>query len=263
MLYQVSGNALEEIAAQKRDMAWDTMLRSWNSYGRSAFMAPTLTRQQAEALVKQTPAQAAAAVKTVGDCMYYYCAAMFEAKGHDLQTWVKDDFFWHYNYAPAQVFRNNYDCCGSISGLTAYLLEGDYDTAGIVGMTFAAGEGGGHVVNYVYDGDRYYIFHTINWISSYYGRHLNLVWGETLQEAGRSWQQVFPWTEKLMHAYVAFDGDAPVGWEWDTSFTSYLSKRYQKDAMVLLEIPVEGYVYKWVDIPVDLWNRIDNERNGR
>jgi len=262
-LYQITPEALQEAAASVHDTYWQTMMNQWSDYGLTAAMEPTLTREQAAALVGKSLDEIAAAVKTVGDCMYYYCASGFTASGGDLQLNVNNDFFWHYNYAPQMVLKNNYGCCGSISGLTAYLLQGDYDTVGIVGMTFEWGEGGGHVVNYIEDGGRWYIFDMINWITSAYGRDLNLVSGSSLQEAGKNWADTTKWTERLMYAYIAFDGDAPVGWEWDTSFISYLPVQYKDSAVILLETPSAGYVYQWVEVPEEIWTTMQNHRNGR
>ena len=239
------------------------MLNKWDQHGLPAVMAPTLSRAEAEALLGKSLDEVAAAVKTLGDCMYYYCASGFRVQGGDLQTPDSGTLVWHYNYTPQVTFRNNWGCCGSISGLTAYLLQGDYDVTGIIGMTFAEGEGGGHVINYVTEGGSSYVFDMINWISSDYGRDLLFTPGKTLQAASDAWSGKSGWNEKLMYAYVSFDGDAPVGWCYDDFPVSRLPNRYKDSAVILMETPEEGYVYKWVDIPAAVWAEIEAVRNGK
>ena len=63
-----------------------------------------------------------------------------------------------------------------------------------------------------------------------------------------------------MHAYVSFDGDAPVG--WNSSNVSYLSTEYYDSARILLQTPDEGYVYEWRDISPAIRADIDSMRGA-
>lgn len=247
-VYTISEEEKIKLIAQKRDARWVTLMNNWSSYGMPENYKPTMTRDQIEELIGKDIDTVAAAVKNVGDCVAYLCLSLFEASGGDIQFKVGNtDLSWHFNYSPQATFAYNWGCCGSTSGLVAYLLEDDYDTTGIIGITFAKGEGGGHVINYIKDGDRYYMFDMINLISSNFrAGGFNFVGDSTLQEASKKWSDRTRWNEKLMWAYQAFDGDAPVG--WDNSCVSYLPSGYQDTAIILMEHPDEGYVYQWVDI---------------
>lgn len=61
------------------------------------------------------------------------------------------------NVSPTVALAKNQGNCGGTSGLVACLLEGDYDEVGMIGMTSAM-KIGGHVANYIKDGDTYLAF---------------------------------------------------------------------------------------------------------
>ena len=61
----------------------------------------------------------------------------------------------------------------------AYLLEGDYDE---VGYACYRSTNGGHVVNYIKDGELYYVF-DLNQFTSKYSRALNLCYNKDLNAA--------------------------------------------------------------------------------
>ena len=217
------------------DQSWSQLTKNWASLGITQELMPTLSRAEAAALYGKDIDTVAAAVKTLGDCIYYY--------------------------APAAVLAHNFFNCGASAGLTARLLEGDYDEVGLIGMTFAAGEGGGHVINYLRAGDRYYVFDIVNLVSTGYTREgFLLTDGDSLSAAALGWSGSSPWNEKLMHAYVSFDGDAPVG--WNSSNVSYLSTEYYDSARILLQTPDEGYVYEWRDISPAIRADIDSMRGA-
>ena len=242
------------------DQSWSQLTENWASLGITQELMPTLSRAEAAALYGKDIDTVAAAVKTLGDCIYYYAAAGTRAEGVDIVTFDKE-CDWHYNYAPAAVLAHNFFNCGASAGLTARLLEGDYDEVGLIGMTFAAGEGGGHVINYLRAGDRYYVFDIVNLVSTGYTREgFLLTGGDSLSAAALGWSGSSPWNEKLMHAYVSFDGDAPVG--WNSSNVSYLSTEYYDSARILLQTPDEGYVYEWRDISPAIRADIDSMRGA-
>ena len=91
------------------------------------------------------------------------------------------------------------------------------------------------------------MFDMVNLVSSnFQAAGLNFAQDNTLQNVCKRWSDQSGWEEKLMWAYQAFDGDAPVG--WDSTNTSYLPSSYQDTAIILMEHPDEGYVYQWVDL---------------
>lgn len=254
----LSGNAREVYAItdadwavirkEQRDDRWERLMNHWPDYGMPASQKPTMSRAQIEALLGKDIDTVAAAVKNIGDCMAYLCLSLFESSGGDIQFEVGNTgLYWHFNYAPQATFAHNWGDCGATAGLAAYLLEGDYDVTGIVGITFARGEGGGHVINYVKDGNNYYMFDMVNLVSSNFRAHgFNFAKDTSLQRVCNKWSDKTGWDEKLMWAYQAFDGDAPVG--WDNTNISYLPAAYQDTAVILMEHPAEGYVYEWVDL---------------
>lgn len=180
--------------------------------------------------------------------MAYLCLSMFESEGGDIQFEIGNTgFYWHFNYSPQATFAHNWGDCGATAGLAAYLLQGDYNISDMVGITFSEEEGGGHVINYVQDGNQYYMFDMVNLVSSNFrARGFNFAKDNTLQKVCNRWSDQSGWDEKLMWTYQAFDGDAPIG--WDRSNISYLPTSYQDTAIILMEHPDEGYVYHWVDL---------------
>ena len=247
-VYTITEAERNKANAKKRDERWERLMDNWSDFGMPVTQKPTMSRAQIEALLGKDIDTVAAAVKNIGDCMAYLCLSLFESEGGDIQFEVGNtSLSWHFNYSPQATFAYNWGDCGATSGLAAYLLEGDYDITGIVGMTFGEGEGGGHVINYVKDGNSYYMFDMVNLVSSNFRAHgFNFAKDSTLQKVCKKWSDETGWNEKLMWAYQAFDGDAPVG--WDNTNVSYLPSSYQDTAIILMEHPAEGYVYKWVDL---------------
>lgn len=247
-VYTITEADRNKANAKRRDERWERLMNNWSSFGMPASQKPTMSRAQIEALLGKDIDTVAAAVKNIGDCMAYLCLSLFEAEGGDIQFEVGNTgLSWHFNYSPQATFAYNWGDCGATSGLAAYLLEGDYDITGIVGMTYGEGEGGGHVINYVKDGSSYYMFDMVNLVSSNFRAHgFKFAKDSSLQKVCKKWSDDTGSNEKLMWAYQAFDGDAPVG--WDNTNVSYLPSSYQDTAIILMEHPAEGYVYEWVDL---------------
>ncbi len=256
---------LEQLAKLERiKFAWDALQRNWSSYGMPASMAPTMSRSEVEALVGKDIDTVAAACKTLGDCLYYYALSGFTGSGGDLQVHDPSigsrSLFWHFNYAPGAVFDMNTGNCGGSSGLTAYLLKGDYATVGMLGMTFEEGAGGGHFINYLYDGSKYYAFDIVNLLSEFRQNGFCFNSGNSLKSAAYDWADQSGFPVKLMWAYQSFTGDIPVGWDWPNRI-SYLPADCKNGAEIIMETPAEGYVYEWVDISPSVQASIDRARN--
>lgn len=256
--------AEEERRQQRIKFAWEQLNASWSSYGMPTDMAPTMSRAEVEALVGRDIDTVAAACKTLGDCLYYYALSGFTGSGGDLQTYdgsIGGSLHWHYNYVPAAVFAFNTGNCGASSGLTAYLLQGDYAEMGMLDMTFAEGEGGGHVINYIYDGNDYYVFDIVNLLAAFHQGGFCFSSGSSFLSAAQSWIGKSGYPVKLMMAYQSFAGDAPVGWDWANSHISYLPEAYKDGGEILIETPSEGYVYQWVSIRPEIWEQIHATRD--
>jgi len=260
-IYIISDADRSAADAKRREEHWNIMMDNWSSYGIPDSEKPKLSRAEVEALIGQDIDTVAAAVTNLGDCMAYFCLSLFKADGGDIQFRVGETrLYWHFNYSPQATFAFNWGDCGAASGLAAYLLQGDYDVTGMVGMTFAAGEGGGHVINYVRDGNSYYMFDMVNFVSSGYRAHgLNFVKASTLKDTAKRWADATGWNEKLMIGYTAFDGDMPIG--WDGTHISYLPESYKDVTEILMETPEEGYIYEWVEIGMYVEMAITGLRN--
>ena len=267
--YQISSaelSAKAEAARQERvRFAWDQLQSNWGSYKMPPSLTPTMSKEEVELLVGKDIDTVAAACKTLGDCLYYYALSGFEGCSGDLQTYDSSigggNLYWHYNYTPWVTLARNKGNCGASSGLTSYLLQGDYDTVGMLGMTFAEGEGGGHFINYLYDGKTYYVFDIVNLLSAFHQSGFCFSSGNTLRKAADGWigQSGFP--VRLMWAYQTFDGDVPVGWDWGNSHISYLPVEYKDKGEILIETPLEGYAYQWVAIDENTQRTIKQNRN--
>lgn len=269
LTYQISREeiaAAEQLKRQERiRFAWDQLRYNWESYEMPASMMPTMSKTEVEQLVGKEIDTVAAACKTLGDCLYYYALSGFEGCSGDLSTSDESigggSLFWHYNYVPQVTFAKNTGNCGASSGLTSYLLQGDYDTVGMLGMTFAEGEGGGHFINYLHDGNAYYVFDIVNLLSAFHQSGFCFSSGDNLLDAARGWISRSGYPVRLMWAYQSFDGDVPVGWDWMNSHISYLPADYKERGEILIETPSEGYVYQWVTIGEEILKEIDQHRN--
>lgn len=269
LAYQISREELAAMADAKRQervrFAWDQLQTNWSSYNMPASMAPTMSKKEVEQLVGKDIDTVVAACKTLGDCLYYYALSGFEGCGGDLQTYDSSigggNLYWHYNYTPWVTFARNKGNCGASSGLTSYLLRGDYDTVGMLGMTFAEGEGGGHFINYLYDGKTYYVFDIVNLLSAFHQSGFCFSSDNALRRAADLWIEQSDSPVRLMWAYQTFDGDVPVGWDWGNSHISYLPAEYKDTGEILIETPSEGYVYRWVTIDEKVLQRIEQNRN--
>ena len=197
--------------------------------------------------------------------MNYFLYGRYSADGGDLR--VKDDanpsLEWHFNSSPQKVFEDNIGNCGDSAGLVAYLLDGDYEQVGIVGMTFSIDDRGGHVVNYIYDGKFYCIFDPVNLVSGGYTKQgMNFSYGKTLAEATKRWcENTEDWNEVLMYAYESSTGDAPVGWD-NGQMISWLISGYSDNVQILLENPEQGYVYKTTGVSAAVLDAIARARNS-
>ena len=265
--YRISDERIQELKDAKRQervrYAWSQLQANRSSYGMPASMAPTMSKEEVEQLVGKDIDTVAAACKTLGDCLYYYALSGFEGCSGDLTTYDRSigdgNLYWHYNYSPWVTFAMNKGNCGASSGLTSYLLQGDYNTVGMLGMTFVEGAGGGHFINYLYDGTTYYVFDIVNLLSAFQQSGFCFSSGKTLRSAADLWIDQSGSPVRLMWAYQSFDGDVPVG--WDDSTISYLPAEWKSKGEILMETPAEGYVYQWVTIGEKTLRNIEQNRN--
>ena len=190
---------------------------------------------------------------------YLYATLFTTDENGDLCTPLRD-IEWHYNYAPAVTFERGKGCCGAVSALAAFLLDGDYEEVGLIGLSYAKGQGGGHVINYVSDGCQYYLFDLNSWTISGCSDPwaLSPCGAATLEDAVRNYVQNFNHAE-IAYAYTSVNGDAAVGWNGDpqTRLINGFSDRVQ----VILENPAEGYTVEFADVTPTLRTLIELTRN--
>ena len=203
----------------------------------------------ARALEKGSFEEAAAAVKTIPDALnYLYYSGYYRIDG-DLRM-EKSDGLWEYNYKPEVVFRRGKGNCGSTAGLIAGLLEGDYDEVGMIHMRTVTY---GHVINYVRDGNLYYVFDCDSWVGNdYWDGALYFFTGSTLEEAAMQYSRTHG-----MRQMVAFinprGGDCPI---IATGNAVRLPAHYC-EYTILQETPEEGFVYIMADVDPAVIEAID------
>ena len=202
----------------------------------------TITWDDALNLVGQDLESVKQKVASVEDCMLYLTAAGYKRNNGDLSYKAKQTD-WHFNYAPSVVFAKNEGNCGGTAGLVCYLLQGDYDELGCIGMT--AKDHNGHVINYVKDGDNYYAFDMSQFASNCaYG--MNLHTGSNFAEVAK--EAVNGYNTYVMACYnSAYDdsyiyGDIPCG--FGSGNESYWPTNFGAEVKILFDDESNGYTYK-------------------
>ena len=259
----IFSNIPAETDVQKSNFAELTAAWDWRYNFPADSKGLTLSWEQARALVGQDMTTVKRYVKTIEDCLYYICAADYGQVDGDLRQRdnVNYGITWHFNRSPQVVFAANEGNCGGTSGLMAYLLEGDYDE---VGYACYRSTNGGHVVNYIKDGELYYVF-DLNQFTSKYSRALNLCYNKDLNAAVKEAFGIGKDREHpTMMAYTytgRFDGDEPTG--WPQGHTTYIIDGYSEKINIVHETPEEGYVYKIISVDQRTLDQIEEIRNQK
>ena len=228
---------------------------------------PTITSvEAAEAIHQLSLSEAAEQINTLHDCMNYLYYNSYAGDGGDMNLQVRNGLAWHYNHAPEVVFEKNCGCCGETAGLVAELLKGDYEEVGIVGLTYAEGCGGGHVINYIKNGEAFYVFDLYSWAcNDFTGYGLGCSKNADLNQAALGWGYNLKMQDTIKCIYTYTNprsGDAPVGWSNVDWGVSYLIKDYAENVNIVLETPEEGYVYEFVDVSENVYNAIEYSRRA-
>lgn len=231
----------EETEVQKADYK-----RSQNALNRvnqiSDLSKNSLTWDQARALVGQDLETVKKHVKTIKDCMLYMSASGYGNASGDMR--IKDGkIVWHFNVSPEVVFERGEGNCGGTSALVAYLLEGDYDEVGFVGMSGKIHEGG-HVINYIKEKDSCYMLD----INSYGSvRYFSEGHGKDFDQTVKNFLSGYPKPYMMAYTYTTKEyGDAPIGWADEP--TNYLIEGFADDIHIVYETPEEGYVYEFIKV---------------
>ena len=204
----------------------------------------SLDADTARTLSRSSLEELADAIRSVPDLLTYMHYAAFTKYDGDL-TLELQHITWHYNYAPDVVFRKNAGNCGATAAYVQYLLQGDYDEVGIIGLTYDRNLGGGHVINYIRQGKTYYILDFNGWVSTGHNpSSLRLCSGKDLKAAAQQYKKSTG-SVALMVAYQTEWGDAPIG--WDNSDTSYLISDYAQNVQILVEGYPDASHYEFID----------------
>lgn len=261
-VYTISDEAkaeMEEAKKQQRiETGWNNLQNNWNRFGFPVSFAPTLSKTQVEELIGKDIDTVSAALKTFGDVMYYFALGGYEVGNGDFD--VSDGKHnWTFNQGPQTVFNANEGNCGGTSGIVARLLQGDYDEVGILTMTSSVEMGGGHVINYIKDGDSCYVFDSLApCIMEFRDLGAPFCTGTDIVSAGLVWQRQTNNDFRLIFAYPSSDGDMP---HMGAGKTVYLPTNYRSQITIVYEDTAEGYKYEWRTIGTDILKEINGIRN--
>lgn len=221
--------------------------------------ASELDAATCRALSKGTLQELAEAIHSVPDVLTWMHYAAFSKYDGDIQLPL-ENLTWHFNYSPEVVFRKNAGNCGATAGFVQYLLQGDYDEVGIIGLTYERGLGGGHVINYIRQGKNYYVLDFNSWTSTGHDPFsLRLSNGKDLKTAAQQYSKKTGGIV-LMYGYQTDFGDAPTG--WDGTDTSYLIQDYAQNVQILVDDPKDAYQYEIVEEKEDIQQLIRLYQNA-
>lgn len=207
----------------------------------------------ARKLAAGTYEEAAEAIKTLPDCMNYLYYSGYSQYGID-QSLEMHDGEWHYNYKPNVVFARGKGNCGGTSGLIAGLLQGDYDEVGMINLRFP---NDGHVINYIKDGNLYYVFDGIGWVGCGFQSYgLCFCHGNTLEKAAEQYAKSM--NTRQMAAYLnSKGGDCPIIFYGNATI---IPNNYCEWMKILQETPEEGFTYTQVEADQRILDAIDTVR---
>ena len=120
------------------------------------------------------------------------------------------------------------------------------------------------MVNYLLDGDTYYVF-DVNQFAGSYDHALNLCYSKDLNEAVKEAFRVGHDEERehpIKMAYTGrFDGDEPTG--WPNGPKTYIIEGYSEKVNIVHETPEEGYVYEFIKVSQSTLDKIHEMRNRK
>jgi len=257
MVYAISEEEKAAIKEQQIETNWANLQKHWKRFGFPQSFAPTLQRENVEALIGKDIDTVADSLKTVGDVLYYFALSGYEIVGGDMD--VQDgEYFWTFNRAPETVFSTGWGNCGGTSGIFSYMLQGDYDEVGILTMTSSVEMGGGHVINYVQDGETCYVFDPqAMCLVQFTDLGAFLCIGNDVVAAGLQWQAFTNNDYRLIFAYPSVDGDMP---HMGTGKIVYLPERFREKITIVYEDVSEGYRYEWRTLSETILKQIHEMR---
>jgi len=125
-----------------------------NALGKSDY-----TNAQIQAMVTCTPEEKQARIDTLHEALQLYQIGGFY--GSDDNVYIQENGLqWEHHKPGYHAVRTNHGCCATSANWLHYILDGDYEE---IGYYSYYGVGGGHVFNYIKQGDWYYFADLTTW----------------------------------------------------------------------------------------------------
>lgn len=145
-----------------------------NFYISTLLGGPTLTAEEAYALVDAEPEVVQQQVKTPADVLMYMMASKI-VDGTGCYCRDIDGQVWHWNMDAKTFMEDRRGGCGQCANLGRYLLDGDFEEIGFVDHTYYPDGGGGHVYNYILHEGKYYIVDFSSYFFSNYQPSMDFI----------------------------------------------------------------------------------------
>lgn len=226
-----------------------------------ALSGATMSYEEIMELAHLSPKEKADRVKTVEDALLLFRAMGVSYGGGDLSCQAIDGDVWHFNSVAQKALQKPEQDCGESSNSLRYLLDGDYDEVGIISCTWANGEGGGHVFNYIYTGGKYYVVDFTSYTNDNYNPNAKAVIElNSLDDFTKKWKTMY--NNKMKVAYsTTLMSDIPVKWSGMDVHVSGIPEKYRDDIHIIFQSEDEGYVVEFVSMSEKLENAINDYRS--
>ena len=221
----------------------------------------SILEEEATELNKLSIDEAAAAINNVPDLLTYLYAGGFYFAGGDI--WENEgNLTWHFNNVAETVNMVKCGNCGGTASLVRYLLDGDYDEVGYVSHTYRNGEGGGHVYNYIYTNDFYYIIDFTSLTGSDFNlNYLKLSKVNTLEEYANEAEAMFNCSLPVIYAYSSLR-EIPLAWGNSADGCSITRLPEGSEYTVIKESPDEGYTIQQISLSQSMGDKIEYAREA-
>ena len=111
------------------------------------------TNEQIAEIVNDTPQEKKAKISNLYEAIQLFQISGF-ADGNDNIRVSADNINWEHHKPGYYAITTNNGCCATDSNWLLYVLDGDYDEVGMICYSYP--DGGGHVFNYIKEGEYYY-----------------------------------------------------------------------------------------------------------
>lgn len=120
----------------------------------SALGKTRFTNAQVYRLLSDTPEEKQAEISTLYEALQLYQIGDFRSADDNIRI-EENGIDWEYHTPGRLAAENNSGCCATDSAWLRYILDGDYDELGYISTSQR--DGSGHIYNYIWDGEWYYI----------------------------------------------------------------------------------------------------------